>query len=539
MRTSLHAPIRFSGLIRPVLVISLAAASGLAETTNIISPPAAPSGTNAPQRIRLPAVAGLFYPKDPKALAGAVSRCMASAPTNSVSGVRALICPHAGYEYSGLVAAQAYRSIAGGTFHTVIILAASHYALFEGVSVPGTDAYETPLGRVPVSEKARQLAKQRPFVLEPRCLVQRPQWSAMASKPPPPQGDDTPDTWEHSVEVQVPFLQQTLKEFKVLPVMFGRADPETVAKALAPLIDNQTLVVASSDLSHYHPYEEACKLDRQTVKWVCDFDLAALRAPAAEDRACGLMPILTALHLAKLKGWKPRLLDYRNSGDTAGDKSRVVGYAAIAFMEADATPAPEKAAPEAKPAAQFGPAERKFVLELARRTLTEVTAGRPLPEIKLDTVPEACRAPKGCFVTLTKSGQLRGCIGNILPAGPLFQSVAENTRGAALRDTRFPPVTAGEAGQLHIEVSVLTVPEPLAFASPDDLLAKLQPHRDGVVLRIGERGATFLPQVWEQLPDKTEFLNHLSAKAGCEPSAWRGRDVTLSIYHVEAFEEPK
>ena len=162
-----------------------------------------------------------------------------------------------------------------------------------------------------------------------------------------------------------------------------------------------------------------------------------------------------------------------------------------------------------------------------------------MPELKSDGVPAPCRAAKGCFVTLTKSGELRGCIGNILPAGPLYQAVMEDARSAALRDPPFPPVTADEAATLHIEISVLTVPEPLAFASPDDLLAKLQPHRDGVVLKIGERGATFLPQVWEQLPDKAEFLSHLAAKAGCAPSAWRGKDVSVSIYHVEAFEEPK
>ncbi len=510
--------------------------TGPAATTNH---PPANRDSAAPSTVRQPAVAGLFYPKDPKALSAVVDRCLAAAPTNAVVGVRALICPHAGYEYSGPVAAHAYNHIADGSFDTVIILAASHYALFQGVSVPATEAYETPLGRVPVSEKARQLAKQSPFVLEPRCLVQRPQWSAVASKSCPSAGEDTPETWEHSVEVEVPFLQRTLMEFKILPIMFGRADPAEVAKALAPLVDDRTLVIASSDLSHYHPYEEARALDCQTVKWIGDLDIAALQAPDAEERACGRMPILTVLHLANLKGWKPQLLDYRNSGDTAGDKSRVVGYCAVAFTGGDGRTNAGKATMEAKSSAQFNATERTFLLDLARQTLTRVTAGRGLPEIKSDAVPEPCRAVKGCFVTLTKSGELRGCIGNILPAGPLYQSVMDNARSAALRDPRFPAVTAEEAAKVHIEISVLTVPEPLAFASPEDLLARLQAHRDGVVLKIGERGATFLPQVWQQLPDKTEFLNHLAVKAGCAPSAWRGKDVSVSIYHVEAFEEPK
>ena len=508
-----------------------------AETPAVTNPPPVAKSTASPQNIRHPAVAGLFYPKDPKTLAETVDQSLAAAPTNATAGVHALICPHAGYEFSGPVAACAYKRIAGSSFDTVIILAPSHYALFHGVSVPATDAYGTPLGQVTVSGKARQLAKQSPFVLEPRCLVQRPQWAAVASRPGASADEDTPETWEHSVEVQVPFLQRTLKQFKILPVVFGDADPAAVAQALAPLVDDQTLVIASSDLSHYHPYEEARALDRQTVKWICDLNIAALQAPDAEGSACGRMPILALLHLAKLKGWKPQLLDCRNSGDTAGDKSRVVGYCAVAFTSSDGKTVNTSAV--AKPAAQFNAAERKFLLELARQTLTRVTAGGDLAEMKSDTVPASCRAAKGCFVTLTKSGELRGCIGNILPAGPLYQAVMDNARSAALRDSRFPPVTASEAAALHIEVSVLTVPEPLAFASPDDLLARLQPHRDGVVLKIGEHGATFLPQVWEQLPDKAEFLSHLAAKAGCAPSAWRGDDVSVSIYHVEAFEESK
>jgi hypothetical protein len=243
------------------------------------------------------------------------------------------------------------------------------------------------------------------------------------------------------------------------------------------------------------------------------------------------------MHLAKKKGWKPQPLDYRNSGDTAGDKSRVVGYCAVAFTSTQAKPAPDKHTVNPQTKAQFNTAERAFLLGLARRSLKESTAGSGLPEIVAKDVPPACCAERGCFVTLSKAGELRGCIGNILPAGPLYQSVLENACNAALRDPRFAPVTAEEAGQLRIEISVLTQPEPLAFASPDDLLDKLQPHRDGVVLKIGQRSATFLPQVWEKLPDKTQFLSHLSAKAGCAPDAWRGKNVSVSIYHVESFEE--
>jgi MEMO1 family protein len=510
------------------------------------------TGSN-PLQVREPAVAGLFYPKEEKALSKMLDALFEAAPAHPVKNLRALICPHAGYEFSGPVAAHAYKTLAGRSFNTVIILAASHYARFQGVSVAATDAYDTPLGRVAVSEKAKLLAKQSPFVLEPKCIIQRPSWSGYASKPAPAIGEDTPETWEHSIEVQVPFLQKTLQDFQILPVMFGDADPAKVAEGLAAVIDDKTLVVASTDLSHYHPYDEAKAMDQRTLKWICAMDFKSLQARGAEESACGRMAVLTLMHLARLKGWTPQLLDSRNSGDTSGDKSRgVVGYGAIAFdgpaakagqvssaSAPSAATAPESKLAGEKSAAPYTAAERKFLLELARKTLKSTTSGGGLSKPKADTVPSRLKEAKGSFVTLTEGGQLRGCIGNILPDRPLFEAVVDNAQSAALHDSRFPPVTPDEVDKIHIEISVLTEPRPLAFSSSEDLLGKLQPHNDGVVLKIGSRSATFLPQVWGQLPDKIEFLNHLAQKAGGAPSDWRGKDVSVSIYHAEAFEEPK
>jgi len=221
------------------------------------------------------------------------------------------------------------------------------------------------------------------------------------------------------------------------------------------------------------------------------------------------------------------LLDYRNSGDTAGDKTAVVGYAAIAFFE----PAPQNV--DAK--------DRKFLLNLARRTLAAVAdnPSAPLAAVSAADLSPALSQPKGCFVTLTKQGKLRGCIGNILPQEALCQAIVDNTRNAAMRDPRFQPVRPDEVKAIKIEISVLTKPQPLSFNSPDDLLNKLQPDEDGVVLQIGSNRATYLPQVWEQLPDKVQFLNELAQKAGCAPADWRGKNVSVSIYHAEAFGEPE
>jgi hypothetical protein len=477
--------------------------------------------TNSHLRVRAPAVAGLFYPAEESVLSKTLDALLAGAPPHHIPHLRGLVCPHAGYPYSGPTAAIAYKTLAGRDVQTVVILGPSHYALFQGASIPNTDAYRTPLGIVPISPKAQQLARTNPFVLEPQCLVQRPQWWTRSSKPAPPAGQDTPDTWEHSIEVQVPFLQKTLKNFTILPIVFGNVDPQQAARVLAGVLDDKTIVVASSDLSHYYPYEKAKELDNRCVKAVCDLNIDDMKT----QEACGKVPILTLMYLAREKGWKPQLLDYRNSGDTAGDKSAVVGYSAIAFYE----PAPQNI--EAK--------DRKFLLDLARRTLSCVATNpaSSVPAVNARDLSPRLSETKGCFVTLTENGELRGCIGHIVPQEALCQAVADNARNAAARDPRFQPVRPEEVNKIKIEISVLTTPQPLSFSSPEDLLNKLEPDEDGVVLRIGSAGATYLPQVWEQLPDKVDFLNHLAQKAGCAPDDWRGRNVSVSIYHVEAFQE--
>jgi AmmeMemoRadiSam system protein B/AmmeMemoRadiSam system protein A len=475
----------------------------------------------APQRVREPAVAGLFYPGDEKTLRRTVDGLLAEAPEHPIQRLRGLICPHAGYAFSGKTAAIGYKTLAGRQVETVIVLGPTHYAFLRGASIPDAQGYRTPLGLAPISEKAATLLASEPFLLEPRCEVERPAWWRRGPKTAPPEGQDTAETWEHSVEVQVPFLQRQLGTFKLLPVLLGEVDPEAVAKAIAGILDDKTVVVASSDLSHYYKYDVAKGLDGRCVRAICDMNIDDMKS----QEACGKTPILSLMHLAKLKGWKAELLDARNSGDVTGDKDRVVGYASVAFYE----PAPES----------FSEPERKSLLEWARRVLVSAAAdpNSALAEVVATELPAKFREKKACFVTLTKDGELRGCIGHLEPQEALYLAVRDNARNAALRDPRFPEVKPDEVPKIKIEISVLTEPKPLSFESPEDLLRKLQPHMDGVVLRIGMHRATFLPQVWAQLPDKVEFLNRLSQKAGCESSAWRGKDTGVSIYHVECFEE--
>ncbi|MBI4026026.1 MAG: AmmeMemoRadiSam system protein B [Verrucomicrobia bacterium] len=502
-----------------------------------VLPPALEEKSPSSGGIRPPAVAGLFYPDKKESLAATVSNLFKAGPVVPLENLRALVCPHAGYSYSGPTAAAGYKQVIDRDFRRVIILAASHYAIFEGASLPDVSAYETPLGLVKLSGQAKTLSQKPPFVRRPTCRMQRPEWwrqspaAAVAES-----ADESPHTWEHSEEVHLPFLQTALRSFEIIPILFGRVDPRKVAEGIAELSDNKTLVVASSDLSHYHSYDAAQQLDRTCVRAIVALDIPAME----QQEACGKLPILALMHLARQKGWQTKLLDCRNSGDTAGDKSRVVGYTSVAFFDSNPVkPAPGSSVSD-KPGQVYDAAERKFLMELARKTLTMAVSERVMPSVPKEKTPAKLTETRGCFVTLTKKGQLRGCIGHIFPEEPLYQAIMDNARNAALYDSRFSPVQTSELNDIEIEISVLTTPQPLSFKTPAELLARLRPHTDGVVLKIGNRGATYLPQVWKQLPDKERFLNSLAEKAGCAGEAWKAPSgVEALTYQVEAFHEER
>ncbi len=484
----------------------------------------------AKQTVREPAVAGLFYPAAAKDLSGQLERLLAKSKRVPLGKLRGLVCPHAGYEFSGPTAACAYKQLTGLTFETVVVLAPSHYADFEGVSVADVEAFTTPLGKIPLSPQAAKLAAVPPFCRRPKCEVSRPSWWRQASMQVLPFGEDTPDTWEHSLEVQLPFLQTVLKDFQLIPAVFGRADAAQAAAALAPLIDERTLVIASSDLSHFYPADVADQLDASCVRAVCDLDVKWMQY---ED-ACGKQSVLTLMHLAIQKGWKTRLLDMRNSGAVTGDRSNVVGYAAVAFFEGDGPSEYERMS-----AQKLTQEDQKFLVDLARKSLNKAVRDQVQLAVPAAEVPARLRERGACFVTLTKKDELRGCIGHIFACRPLYQSVLENAKHAALEDRRFSPVEVNELDQIAVEVSVLTTPRRLEYKSPDELIAKLRPGVDGVVFGLRGDRSTYLPQVWEQLPDKEQFLRQLALKAGLRASAWKDPEAAFLTYQVQAFKEGK
>ncbi len=458
--------------------------------------------------VRKPAVAGQFYEANPTRLRSEIESHLAAGKKLD-SHPPIVISPHAGYVFSAPVAGIGFATVDRNATK-VILIGPSHQKYFEGVSMPEVDAYETPLGQVPLAKKDIKKLRSSKLVHAYRDAHAR----------------------EHCLEVQLPFLQVLLSEFEIVPIITGKVDPAAVAELVFPLIDGKTLVVISSDFSHYHPHEEAKTIDKISVETILKSDMSG------PIDACGELPIRVAMNLAKKMGLSPKLLDARNSYETCpqyGSDDRVVGYASIVYLKNGnaGTSAAGKQSQSAGATMELSESDKDFFLKLARDALDKAVRGEKPPEPA--RVPDAGREMCGCFVTLTKHGELRGCIGYIEGIKPLYQAVIDNARNAALGDPRFPNVTPDELKALKVEVSVLTKPEPFDYEDPTDLLAKLEPGRDGIILRKGYSQSTFLPQVWDQLPDKVEFLEHLSRKAGLSGDAWKTAEYRK--YHAIHFEE--
>ena len=427
--------------------------------------------------IRPAAVAGTFYPASQRDLAREVDDMLGhSAGGGLAPGFpKALIVPHAGYIYSGSVAAEAYARLrpARGIVHRVVLLGPCHREPVHGLALPDAAAFDTPLGRVPIDREAAASLAGLPQVVVSNAAHAE----------------------EHALEVQLPFLQRVLGEFNLVPLVVGAATPSQVAEVIEQLWGGEeTLIVISSDLSHYHAYDEARAIDGGTARAILEFS-----TDIDQEQACGATPVAGLLLAAKRHGLNVELLDLRNSGDTAGGRARVVGYGAFAFWDG---------------APGFSAAHGRTLLGIARNSI-EVALGVSKPEPLPD---EAWLKPaRATFVTLTQNGSLRGCIGSLEAERPLGEDVSHNARAAALSDPRFAPLAREELAGTRVEVSLLSTPKLLAFADHADLIAQLRPGEDGLILECGNARATFLPQVWDGLPDAERFVAELKRKAGLAP----------------------
>jgi len=464
--------------------------------------------------IRKPAVAGLWYPANRQKLEQVIEHFTVQARNTRITippnnQLKALILPHAGYIYSGLTAAHASLALEGRKYRKVILLGPDHRVGFKNGAISDVKAYQTPLGLVRLHTEAQKLRLQTGL------------FHASGSS----------DRLEHSLEAIIPFLQVYLKEFELIPIVLGPTDIQQMADVIDSQLNQDTLLVISSDLSHFLPYTAATERDRQTM------DLILNQQPARlinrENSACGKIPILVLLELARRHQWSSVLLHYSNSGDTAGDKDRVVGYAAMAFFEES-----NLSGSSAGDRYEFSQKQGQDLIRLARLTIMDRLG------IKVDTTALAQDLAKPCFlkrcgtfVTLNKGGLLRGCIGNLSPKFTVQEGIKRNSIDAAFHDPRFPPLKHDELENITISVSILTQPQPLEYTKSADLLARLRANEDGVIIRKGTAGATFLPQVWEQLPTPEKFLDHLCIKAGLSADAWQTSRLEVWTYQVQYFEE--
>ena len=455
------------------------------------------SGATGPGRVKPPNVAGTFYPASGDALRREVDAYLERAPAGGPAP-KALIAPHAGYRYSGSIAASAYARLKprAHALRRVVLLGPTHHHPVRGVAVSGAEAFDTPLGRVPVDVASVRRAQELPFV----------------------QRFDPAFDREHSLEVHLPFLLRVLPRFTVVPLLVGRASPAEIDTLLEALWGGpETAIVVSSDLSHYLDYESARRLDAETSEAI-----VALRHDAVGyEQACGRHAVNGLLHLAKRRGLEARALDVRSSGDTAGPRDRVVGYGAYAFFE----PARDRLGLEA----------RRHLLGIAARSVRHGLAHGKACAVDLERLPPALRERRATFVTLSSNHRLRGCIGSLAVTRPLAEDVAHNAHAAAFTDPRFPPVRENDLEALGIRISVLSSPVPMQVESEADLVSQLRPRVDGLVIRDGEKRATFLPSVWKGIPEPARFVRELARKAGWPAGHWSGT-VRAWRYTTEEFD---
>ncbi len=462
--------------------------------------------------------AGSWYPGDAAALTEKVDGLLERASPPDIGGKPvAVIAPHAGYRFSAPVAAAGYRCLRGHTYKRVIGLAFSHRnaGRYQGVAVQREfSAYQTPLGKVPIDhEVVEDLWKNRSlFVWHPGI-----------------------DRGEHSLELQLPFLQRVLKDFKLVPLLVGQmsaSDYAEAARAVVPWVDEDTLLVVSSDFTHfgpdygYEPFKEDVpdklrELGNKAAAQImeCDFDGFVDHLAKTSDSICGRGPIQLLLRILSMRGGaKGVRAAFDTSGNMTGDWTNSVTYQSIVLVRR-----PDK----------LNKNERHELLRIARQTATAHLNGENPPEVDDDRLPAALRADGACFVTLENHGQLRGCIGNMVATGPLYESVIYNAVQAC-RDYRFVnnPVTVKELDQIDIEISYLT---PMKQVKDT---AEIIVGRHGLLITSGSRRGVLLPQVaYERGWTRKEFLAQTCRKAGLPLDAWKQSSTRIESFEAEVFGE--
>ena len=474
--------------------------------------------------VREPAVAGRFYSNDPAKLKNAVDAFLEEAKTPSGNAPVAIVSPHAGYIYSGQICADAFKEAAGHEYDLVVVLGTNHTeAGFTGVSIYPEGGYETPMGIVSIDEAvAKKLTEMdNDFTYNPAVHVR-----------------------EHSVEIQLPFIQRLFPNVKIVTAVVGSTTAaEKLGWALAGLLKAEKrhpLIVASTDLSHYPSYADAVDVDSKTVEAIASMNPDTFKAVVDRQMkrkisnlstcACGEAPVIAAMIAARRLGANcGRVVRYANSGNALiGTRSRVVGYAAIAFTKAEDCSI-EKPVESSSNTNGLNDDHKKTLLAFARKTIRRYFSSETTP------LPLGFDKPlnnlQGAFVTLKKEGQLRGCIGHMAENTPLCQVVGAMALQAAFNDRRFKPLKPIELNHIEIEISVLTPSKEVKDYN------EIVVGRDGVILKKDYHSAVYLPQVaTEQGWNRSEMLDNLSQKAGLPKDAWKS-DATFYTFQAVVFSE--
>ena len=540
---------------RLFLSVSIALTFVLLTTDYHSSTRAQEKGNAMKEIVRMPAVAGQFYPKDPVVLKNDIAKYLDSAKPEPIKGkIIAVISPHAGYIYSGWVAAYGYKLLKGKHYKNVVVVSPSHAEYFDYSSIFPGKAYMTPLGEITINQKlVEAIASRSEHIKEDgRGHLFAPYHRG-----------------EHALEVQLPFLQETIEKFELVPVVMGDQSRENVfalGDALGEALKGQdVLLVASTDLSHFYTDEKAKQLDSVFMKLLEEFDPEKLYDALASKstEACGGGPTVAVMIAAKKLGANRCIvLHYANSGDVTGDKSNVVGYTSAVMIKEDLDESTDddsagenkegtsssddalsvspgsnnnkifESNKESKDAFDIGLTreDKIFLLKLARETITEEVNGR---KMKIPPAPSPImNEPRGAFVTLHKHGALRGCIGYIEPVKPLIETIVDMAKAAAFDDWRFPPVEKSEVPELDIEISILSPIQEIKDPS------KIIVGKHGIIITRGMNRGLLLPQVATEWGwDREKFLEETCIKAGLPKDTWKQKGTKIEIFSSEIFSE--
>lgn len=459
--------------------------------------------------VKEPEFAGQFYPQEKNELTQMLDGFLDKANPKPLAGdIFMLIGPHAGYGYSGQTAAFGYKLVQDKPYKTVIILGTSHHKLFNGAAVYASGALATSLGKLDIDEEFTK-----------KVIAKSPEVFA----------DEAAFDQEHSVEVQLPFLQKVLTGVKIVPVVVGDCSLDSCKKIASIFKDaigdrRDILVVVSTDFYHGYDLEEADRVDAVTLDLIKKLDYEGLYYALRDDKAqaCGGMALVVALDLAKEQGYKDvEVLNHANSAIVTGNKIKgewTVGYSSCAITYP-------------KGVNMLNNQQRTRLLEIARQSIqTYLQTGKKLQANEADPV---LNQKMGAFVTLNQHKELRGCIGNLVGSQPLYLTVRDMAVEAAVDDPRFSALSLKELDTVEIEISALSVLEKINSAE------KIELGRHGVLVRRGMNSGVFLPQVATETGwSKEEFLNNLCAhKAGLPADAWKDKDTELYIFNAEVFSE--